>query len=109
MTAFSLQCVIGSTIGYALLESRVELLIEGFRMILFKLPIVVPTRTLWLIMLVLIGIFGFFAQVCHPVSIRLFLRPDRLFQPIKILLNMGLQRETASRGSLAIYTSVCLP
>ena len=43
-------------------------------MILFKLPIVVPTRTLWLIMLVLIGIFGFFAQVCHPVSVRLFLR-----------------------------------
>jgi GTP cyclohydrolase FolE2 len=60
-------------------------------------------------MLVLIGIFGFFAQVCHPVY--LFLRPvsDRLFQPTKILLTMGLQRETAGRGALAIYTSVCPP
>lgn len=69
MTAFSLQCVIGSTLG----------------MILFKLPFVIPTRTLWLVMLVLIGIFGFFAQV---------------------LLTMGLQRETAGRGALAIYTSI---
>ena len=56
-----------------------KLLIAGFRMILFKLPIVVPTRTLWLIMLVLIGIFGFFAQVCHPVSGRLFQRLTDLF------------------------------
>ena len=51
-----------------------KLLIAGFRMILFKLPIVVPTRILWLVMLVLVGIFGFFAQVCHPVSVRSFLR-----------------------------------
>ena len=27
---------------------------------------------------------------------------------MKTLLVMGLQRETASRGALAIYTSVCL-
>jgi hypothetical protein len=76
-------------------------------MILFKLPFVIPTRTLWLVMLVLIGIFGFFAQVCHPVSVLLSSRPDRLFQPTKVLLTMGLQRETAGRGALAIYTSVC--
>jgi hypothetical protein len=62
-------------------------------------------------MLVLIGIFGFCAQVCHPVLSPLSLRPvsDRLFQPTKILLTMGLQRETAGRSALAIYTSVCSP
>ncbi|KAF8259028.1 integral membrane protein DUF6 [Lactarius quietus] len=69
MTSFSSQCVIGSTLG----------------MILFRLPLVIPTRTLWLVMLFLIGIFGFLAQV---------------------LLTMGLQRETAGRGALAIYTSI---
>ena len=30
------------------------------------------------------------------------------FKTMKTLLVMGLQRETASRGVLAIYTSVCL-
>ncbi|KAH9052763.1 integral membrane protein DUF6 [Lactarius vividus] len=69
MMSFSLQCVLGSTLG----------------MIWFKFPIVVPTRVLWLVMLFLIGIFGFLAQT---------------------LLTMGLQRETAGRGSLAIYTSI---
>ena len=80
-------------------------------MILFKLPFVIPTRTSWLVMLVLIGIFGFCAQVCHLILSPLSLRPisDRLIQPIKILLTMGLQRETAGRGALAIYTSVCSP
>jgi hypothetical protein len=36
-------------------------------------------------MLIMIGIFGFFAQ---------------------ILLTMGLQRETAGRGTMAVYTQV---
>ncbi|KAH8986202.1 integral membrane protein DUF6 [Lactarius akahatsu] len=69
MMSFSSQCVLGSTLG----------------MILFKVPIVVPTRPLWLVMLFLIGIFGFLAQT---------------------LLTMGLQRETVGRGSLAIYSSI---
>ncbi|KAI9450022.1 integral membrane protein DUF6 [Lactarius psammicola] len=69
MMSFSSQCVLGSTLG----------------MILFKVPLVIPTRTLWLVMLFLIGIFGFVAQT---------------------LLTMGLQRETAGRGALAIYTSI---
>ncbi|KAH9051559.1 integral membrane protein DUF6 [Lactarius deliciosus] len=69
MMSFSLQSVLGSTLG----------------MIVFKVPIVVPTRPLWLAMLFLIGIFGFLGQT---------------------LLTMGLQRETAGRGSLAIYTSI---
>jgi len=54
-------------------------------MILFKIPPVIPRRPLWLAVLLLIGILSFIAQ---------------------ILLTMGLQRETASRGTLAIYTSV---
>lgn len=69
MTSFALQCVLASTLG----------------MIIFKVPLVIPTRTLWLVMLFLIGIFGFVAQT---------------------LLTMGLQRETAGRSALAIYTSI---
>ena len=34
---------------------------------------------------------------------------DRRFSTYKTLLTMGLQRETAGRGALAIYTSVCPP
>ncbi len=34
-----------------------------FRIILFRIPLVIPTRTLWSVMLVLIGIFGFLGQV----------------------------------------------
>jgi hypothetical protein len=44
-----------------------------------------------------------------PSTVYLFPRPDRIFQPTKVLLTMGLQRETAGRGALAIYTSVCPP
>jgi len=69
MTTFSSQCVLASTLG----------------MILFKLPLVIPTRTSWLVMLLLIGIFGFGTQ---------------------ILFTMGLQRETAGRGTLAMYSSI---
>jgi len=54
-------------------------------MILFKIPPVIPRRPLWLAVLLLIGILGFIAQ---------------------ILVTMGLQRETASRSTLAIYISV---
>ena len=80
-------------------------------MILFKLPFVVPTRTSWLVMLVLIGIFAFCAQVCHQILFPLSRRPvcDRPIQPTKVLLTMGLQREAAGRSVLAIYTSVCSP
>ncbi|KAH9974987.1 hypothetical protein BGW80DRAFT_1225285 [Lactifluus volemus] len=69
LSFFSSHCVLLSTIG----------------MIAFKTPPVIPTRTLWLVMLPLIGIFGLIAQ---------------------ILVTMGLQRETASRGTLAVYTSI---
>jgi len=54
-------------------------------MVLFNISPVIPKRITWLAMLFLIGILG---------------------QTSQTLLVMGLQRETASRGSLAIYTSV---
>ncbi|KAI0274067.1 hypothetical protein BGY98DRAFT_1099244 [Russula aff. rugulosa BPL654] len=54
-------------------------------MIIFKISPVIPTHALWLAMLLLIGIFGLTSQT---------------------LLVMGFQRETASRGALAIYTSI---
>jgi len=54
-------------------------------MAIFRISPVIPTDVLWFAMLFLICMFGLITQ---------------------ILLVMGLQRETASRGSLAIYTSV---
>ncbi|KAH9170220.1 drug/metabolite transporter [Lactarius sanguifluus] len=68
LTFFSSQSVLVSTLG----------------MILFKIPLVTPTRISWLAML-LIAVLGLIAQ---------------------ILLGMGLQRETAGRGTLAVYTSI---
>ncbi|KAG8692415.1 hypothetical protein FRC08_009791 [Ceratobasidium sp. 394] len=46
---------------------------------------VFPTRWTWLGMLLLIGLFGFLGQ---------------------LLLTLGLQRETASRGTLALYVQI---
>jgi len=53
-------------------------------MVIFKIPPVIPTNVLWLAMMLLIGILGLCSQT---------------------LLVMGLQRETASRGVLGMYTS----
>ncbi|KAG8711589.1 hypothetical protein FRC09_020517 [Ceratobasidium sp. 395] len=66
---FSLWCVIVATIG--MFAAHTEW--------------VLPTRWTWLGMLLLIGLFGFLAQ---------------------LLLTLGLQRETASRGSLALYVQI---
>ncbi|KAI9459250.1 hypothetical protein BJY52DRAFT_1149260 [Lactarius psammicola] len=65
--------------------SSQSLLISTLGMILFKVPLVIPTRTLGLSMLFLNSIFGILGQ---------------------IFLTLGLQRETAGRGALAIYTSI---
>ncbi|KAI9450011.1 hypothetical protein BJY52DRAFT_1419732 [Lactarius psammicola] len=54
-------------------------------MIIFKVTPVIPTHVSWLAMMLLIGIFGFLTQ---------------------ILLTMGLQRETAARGTLGNYIGV---
>ncbi|THG98030.1 hypothetical protein EW026_g4101 [Hermanssonia centrifuga] len=50
-----------------------------------RIPVVIPTKLDWIAMLLLIGVFGFFAQ---------------------ILLVMGLQRETAGRGTMALYVQI---
>ncbi|TEB26480.1 DUF6-domain-containing protein [Coprinellus micaceus] len=69
LTSFSLQSVF----------------VSGVAMAIRKDQFIIPTRAEWIGMFLLIGFFGFFAQV---------------------LLTMGLQRETASRGSMAIYTQI---
>ncbi|KAF8258680.1 hypothetical protein EI94DRAFT_1753930 [Lactarius quietus] len=69
LTFFASQCLLGSTLG----------------MILFKVPLVIPTQVMWLAMLFVVGILGLIGQT---------------------LLTMGLQRETAGRGTLAIYSSI---
>ncbi|KAF4583913.1 hypothetical protein EYR40_002411 [Pleurotus pulmonarius] len=69
MTSFSAQCVVVSIIGLIATQTK----------------LVFPSKIEWLLLLLLIGVFGFIAQV---------------------LLTMGLQRETASRGSLGIYTQI---
>ncbi|KAI0331569.1 DUF6-domain-containing protein [Cubamyces sp. BRFM 1775] len=69
LVSFSSQCVIVATVA----------------MIVMRTPVVVPMRWDWLLMLLLIGIFGFIAQV---------------------LLTMGLQRETAGRGTMAVYVQI---
>ncbi|OSC97000.1 DUF6-domain-containing protein [Trametes coccinea BRFM310] len=69
LVSFSSQCVIVATLA----------------MIIMRTPVVVPMRWDWLLMLLLIGLFGFVAQV---------------------LLTMGLQRETAGRGTMAVYIQI---
>ncbi|KAI0791435.1 DUF6-domain-containing protein [Abortiporus biennis] len=69
LVSFSSQCVIVSTIAIFVTHTQ----------------IIIPTRLSWLLMLLMIGIFGFIAQV---------------------LLTMGLQRETAGRGTMAVYVQI---
>ena len=54
-------------------------------MIVTRTPVVVPTKPLYLSMLGLIGVFGFFAQ---------------------ILMTMGFQIEAVGRASMGIYIQV---
>ncbi|KAG2002526.1 integral to membrane protein [Coprinopsis cinerea AmutBmut pab1-1] len=60
-------------------------IVAAIGMIVKHESFVIPARLAWLAMLAMIGVFGFLAQV---------------------LLTMGLQRETASRGSMAVYTQI---
>lgn len=69
MAYFSLWCAIVSMIG---------LFISGE-------PIVYPTPWQWDVLLLLIGVLSFIAQMC---------------------LTMGLQRETAARGTIGVYVQV---
>ncbi|KAI0629271.1 DUF6-domain-containing protein [Trametes polyzona] len=54
-------------------------------MLALRIPVVIPTQWEWLAMLLLIGLFGFTAQ---------------------FFLTAGLQRETAGRGTMAIYAQI---
>jgi len=60
-------------------------LVPTLSMILFKIPLVIPTRTLSLVLLLLNTIFSVWGQ---------------------LLLAIGLQYETAGRGSLALYPTI---
>ena len=75
-------------------------------MIIFKVSPVIPTRVLGLVILFFVGTFGLIAQVCSSVS---FFQADADIQVTETLLTMGFQRETAARGSLAMFTSVRIP
>jgi drug/metabolite transporter (DMT)-like permease len=66
---FSIWCCIVSTVG----------------MIVLRVPVVIPERPLFLVLLLVIGVFGFVTQVT---------------------LTMGLQRESASRGALGLYPQI---
>ncbi|KAJ3516602.1 hypothetical protein NLJ89_g1022 [Agrocybe chaxingu] len=92
--------VVGSTIAYTTIRavgrrahpmhamiyfSMTSVIVTTTSMVLTKTQFIVPTRVEWLSLLFMIGFFGFFGQ---------------------ILLTMGLQRETAGRGTMAIYTLV---
>ncbi|KIM44307.1 hypothetical protein M413DRAFT_443317 [Hebeloma cylindrosporum] len=96
----SLIGVLGATLAYTSIRaigrrahpmhamvsfSTICILMASIGMIATKTKPIIPTRIEWLSLLAMIGIFGFLAQ---------------------ILLTMGLQRETASRGTLAIYSKI---
>jgi drug/metabolite transporter (DMT)-like permease len=65
--------------------SIVSVTLSSVGMVVTKTEFFIPTRLDWLALLAMIGIFGFLAQ---------------------ILLTMGLQRETAGRGTLAVYSKI---
>ncbi len=72
-------------------SSSQELLNAHSRMILFKVPLVIPTRALWLVLLFVVGILGFTGQVCHPLSV---------FLPVPHRLTRNMTREdTLDDGS----------
>jgi drug/metabolite transporter (DMT)-like permease len=66
MTFFSLVCTITASLG----------------MVVFNIPVIYPRSWRWSLLLLMIGVFGFVAQ---------------------ILLTLGLQRETVTRGSTGVY------
>jgi len=65
--------------------SFLSVVVCGLGIIITRTPMVIPTERLYLSMLVLIGVFGFFAQ---------------------ILMTMGFQIEAAGRASMGIYSQV---
>ncbi|KAG7442170.1 drug/metabolite transporter superfamily [Guyanagaster necrorhizus] len=69
LASFSLQSVIASSIGIAIMGT----------------PLIFSTHWKWIALFLALGITGFFGQ---------------------LLITMGLQRETAGRGTTAVYTQI---
>ena len=74
-------------------------------MIIMRTEFILPLRLAWIAMLLMIGIFGFFAQVRHQSSHSRAVLTSYLRQT---LLTMGLQREAVGRGTMAVYTQVTI-
>lgn len=72
-------------------------------MIVLRIPVVVPTRWEWLLLLLLIGIFGFGGQVCGHLFASTAYDNCGTISSEQVLLTLGLQRETAGRGTIAVY------
>ncbi|KAK0436434.1 hypothetical protein EV421DRAFT_1832232 [Armillaria borealis] len=86
--AYTSLCAIGKRAHplHALVSFSAQSVIVGsIGMIVMRAPLVIPTQLSWGALLAVIGFLGFFAQVA---------------------LTMGLQRETAGRGTIAIYTQI---
>ncbi|KAK0187175.1 drug/metabolite transporter superfamily [Armillaria mellea] len=86
--AYTSLCAIGKRAHplHALASFSAQSVIVGsIGMIVMRAPLVIPTQLSWGALLAVIGFLGFFAQVA---------------------LTMGLQRETAGRGTIAIYTQI---
>ncbi|KAG7442212.1 uncharacterized protein BT62DRAFT_936322 [Guyanagaster necrorhizus] len=86
--AYTSLCAIGKRAHalHALASFSMQSVIVGsIGMIVMRTPLVIPTQLSWGALLAVIGFLGFFAQVA---------------------LTMGLQRETAGRGTIAIYTQI---
>lgn len=85
---YTILCAIGKKAhilhSLAFFSSQ-SVLVSTLGIILFRIPSVIPTRISGAILLLLISLLGLIAQ---------------------ILLTMGLQLETAGRGTLAVYTSL---
>ncbi|PFH46969.1 hypothetical protein AMATHDRAFT_7209 [Amanita thiersii Skay4041] len=62
-----------------------SVLVSSIGMMATQTPFIVPTRITWLLMLLLIGTFGFCAQ---------------------LFMTIGLQKEKAGRASMGVYTQV---
>ncbi|KAF9242857.1 hypothetical protein BU15DRAFT_72508 [Melanogaster broomeanus] len=60
-------------------------IVSSTSMVALKIPVVYPTNWQWAAMLLVVGVFGLTSQT---------------------LLTMGLQRETAARGSMTMYIQV---
>jgi hypothetical protein len=119
LSFFASQSVLVSTLGCVPRPYRLASFSDGTlgthpSMIIFKIPIVITTGGLWLLMMFLIDITNLIAQVvCSSIPLATGSHHRSLtcgvLNRLRPFWSWVFQRETASRGSLAMYTSVCLP